>query len=52
MLLNWNGCLLIPDDVTYHLDYDNMDLRSTVSWQIGRQVQLSEKFLGILEPMK
>lgn len=52
MLLNWNGCPLMPDDVTYYLDYDNMDLRSTVSWQIGRQVQLSEKLLGILEPIK
>lgn len=52
MLLNWNGCVLIPDDETYYLDYDNMDLRSTVSWQIGRQIQLSEKLLGILEPIK
>lgn len=52
MLLNWNGCLLMPDDVAYYLDYDNMDLRSVISLQIGRDVQLSDKVLGILEPEK
>ena len=52
MLLNWNGCLLMPDDVTYYLDYDNMDLRSVISWQINREPEISDKLLGILEPMK
>ncbi len=52
MILNWNRCLLLPDDVTYYLDYDNMNLRSTISWQIGRNIEISDKFLGILEPEK
>ena len=52
MILNWNGCLLLPDDVTYYLDYDNMNLRSAISWQIRRDVEISDKFLGILEPEK
>ena len=52
LLLNWNGCLLMPDDVTYYLDYDNMDLRSVISWQIGREIRISDRFLGILEPVK
>ena len=52
MLLNWNGCQLLPESVTYYFDYENMNLRSTVSCQTGRRIQLSEKFLGILEPMK
>ena len=52
LLLNWNGCLLIPDDVTYHLDYDNMDLRSVISWQLDRPIEISDKLLGILEPQK
>lgn len=52
LLLNWNGCFLIPDDVTYHLDYDNMDLRSVISWQLDRQINISDKLLGILEPQK
>lgn len=52
LLLNWNGCLLMPDDVTYYLDYDNMDLRSVISWQIGRGIRISDRFLGILEPVK
>lgn len=52
MLLNWNGCLLMPDDVAYYLDYDNMDLRSVISRQIRREIRISDKLLGILEPMK
>lgn len=52
MLLNWNGCFLLPDDVTYYIDYDNMNLRPTISWQIGRKIQMSDKYLGILEPQK
>lgn len=52
LLLNWNGCLLMPDDVTYYLDYDNMDLRSVISWQIDREIRISDRFLGILEPIK
>lgn len=52
MLLNWNGCFLLPDDGTYYMDYDNMDLRPTILWQIGRKIQVSDKYLGILEPQK
>ncbi len=52
MILNWNGCLLIPDDVTYYIDYDNMSLRHTIEWQLNRKINLSDKTLGILEPMK
>lgn len=52
MLLNWNGCLLVPDDVTYYIDYDNMSLRNTIEWQIGRALNVSEKLLGIFEPEK
>ena len=52
MLLNWNRCLLIPDAAVYYRHYDNMRLRSVISRQIGRDVQLSDKQLGILEPMK
>ncbi len=52
MILNWNGSWFLPDDVTYHLDYDNMDLRSAITWQIQRSPQISNKLLGILEPNK
>lgn len=52
MLLNWNGSLLMPNDKTYYLDYDNMDLRSIISWQIDREIRISDKLLGILEPIK
>lgn len=52
MLLNWNGCLLMPGGTSYYLDYGDKDLRKIVSRQIGRKIQLSKKLLGILEPMK
>lgn len=52
MLLNWNGCLFIPDGVTYYLDYDNMNLRSIIAGQLDRNIQMSSKLLGVLEPMK
>ena len=42
----------MPDDVAYYLDYDNMDLRSVISRQIRREIRISDKLLGILEPMK
>ena len=52
MILNWNGCILLPDDVTYYLDYDNMSQRSIIEWQVNRPLQISDKHLGIVEPMK
>ena len=52
MILNWNGCILLPDDVTYYLDFDNMSQRSIIEWQINRSLQISDKHLGIVEPMK
>lgn len=52
MLLNWNGCFLLPDDVTYYIDYEDMNLRPTISRQIGREIQVTDKYLGILEPQK
>lgn len=52
MLLNWNGCAFKPDAERFYLDYDNMDLRTQISGLIRREVALSDKFLGILEPNK
>lgn len=52
LLLNWNGCPLNSDGVTYYLDYDNTDLRSAISRQLDRQIDISNKLLGILEPQK
>lgn len=52
MLLVWNGCSFIPEDDCYYVDYDNMSIRDAIVRQIGRNVQLSDKFLGILEPQK
>lgn len=52
LLLNWNDCCLLPGAGAYYLDCDSMDLRSVLSRQIGRPINISNKFLGILEPQK
>jgi len=52
MILNWNGCLLEPNDNKYYIDYDNMKLRTAIEHQLDGSVNLSEKKLGILEPLK
>ena len=52
MLLLWNGKILIPEDNQYYVDYDNMSMRNAIIHQIGRTINLSDKHLGILEPLK
>lgn len=52
MILCWNRSSVTPSEIFYYLDYDNMDLRSIISKQIGRDVKVSNKLLGIFEPNK
>lgn len=52
MLLLWNSCTLIPENDYYYVDYDSMSIRKAIAQQIGRQIELSDKCLGILEPQK
>jgi len=52
MLLVWNGRLFIPESDSYYVDYDNMSIRDTLIKQIGRTINISDKELGILEPLK
>lgn len=52
ILLNWNLCELAPEELIYYLDYDNMDLRSSISKKLGRDINISSKLLGIFEPNK
>ena len=52
MVLNWNMVDLTPNSVKYYLDYDNMSLRDILAKHIGREIELSNKVLGIFEPKK
>lgn len=52
MLLVWNGQLLCPEEDSYYVDYDNMSIRRILTQQIRRTIELSDKQLGILEPLK
>lgn len=52
MLLNWNRYKLSLRDYNFYYDYDNMNLRTEVVQQLKKPVNLSNKFLGILEPNK
>lgn len=52
MILLWNNQSFDPKQVPYYIDYDNMNLRAIVKKHIGNTIMLSDKILGILEPMK
>ena len=52
LLLLWNNKSVDPNRSSYYVDYDDMDIRSIIEHQIGRRVNISDKYLGILEPIK
>jgi len=52
LILLWNHKHFEPTDFSYYVDYDNMDIRKILERHIGRKINLSDKFLGILEPIK
>ena len=52
LLLLWNGKSFDPNSASFYVDYDNMDVRSIIEHQIGRRVEIADKHLGILEPIK
>ena len=53
MMALWCSCDFEPENDLYYLDYDNMDLRRAICIQVDcEDIPLSEKKLGILEPMK
>ena len=53
LILLWNGAYLQPSINDYYIDFDNMDLRNTINNQLGmRHINLSNGYLGILEPLK
>lgn len=53
MLLLWNGCKLEPERNLYYIDYDNMNLRQAICYQLDcEDIDVSTKELGIFEPNK
>lgn len=52
LVLLWNLEHFDPADFSYYVDYDNMDIRRILESHIGRKLNLSDKLLGILEPIK
>lgn len=53
MFLLWNGCKLEPEGDLYYIDYDDMDLRQKLCYQVDcDNIPISNKKLGILEPEK
>ena len=53
MLLLWHRCIFEPELDRYYIDYDNMDLRHILCTQLDcNDIELSDRTLGILEPMK
>lgn len=53
LILLWNGAYFQPTINDYYIDFDNMELRNTICKQLGmRHINLSNGYLGILEPLK
>lgn len=52
LLLLWNNQICKFDEKPFYLDYDNMSLRDQIEKILGRKINISNCFIGILEPMK
>lgn len=52
LILVWNGKKVDFSDKEFCVDFDNMSIRDAVNKYLGRKVDISEGFLGILEPEK
>lgn len=52
LILLWNLKQLNLKEISYYFDYDNTKIRSTVDRHIGRVINIPDKYLGILEPIK
>lgn len=51
-LLLWNNKDIRLKDYSYYIDFDDMSLRTKLQNELKRNLNVSEKFLGILEPQK
>lgn len=52
LLLVWNGAQVNFLSREFYVDFDNLSIRSTMEFRLDRQIDLSERKLGILEPEK
>lgn len=52
LLLLWNHKKLELSEVDFYADYDQPTIRNSIEEIIGREVNISENLLGILEPNK
>lgn len=52
LTLAWSGVPINFFAKEFYVDFDNMSIRQIMEFRLGRQVNLSEGWLGILEPEK
>lgn len=52
MVLIWNFLAARLDDLMYYIDFDNKILRDKIEDSLERKINVSEKFMGIFEPIK
>ena len=48
----WNFLKIDLENNSYYADYDNFSIRKFLERDLGRDAMISDKFLGILEPIK
>lgn len=52
LIMAWNDIEVELGDKKFYADFDNLSIRNAVHSEIGRRIEISEGFLGILEPEK
>lgn len=52
LILLWNGESIDLSDKEFYVDFDNLSIRSVLEKILGREVQISDGWLGIIEPEK
>lgn len=52
LLLCWNGKSIKLSNKDYYLDFDSLSLRDAIETAIGRKINISNGYIGILEPEK
>lgn len=52
LILMWNGAFVNMASNEFYVDFDNMSIRNAMEYRLGRQINITEGKLGILEPEK
>ena len=52
LILAWNDTKIDFSDNAFYIDFDNMSIREVLQKMLNREIDISDSYLGILEPEK